>query len=94
MLSDKLVRVWKPEFISTIFPIIPVVLRPLRVGAPGSYPAGPPFSPTLLATSQKGGHLKYDNINPQEDHIIRNDLSEARTSVYIFRMERGGGVIQ
>jgi len=64
---------------------------PLRVGPAGSYPAGPPFSPALLATSQKGENLKYDNIKPQEDHIILKDLSEGRTSVYIFQ-KRGGGL--
>jgi len=30
---------------------------PLRVGAPGGYLAGPPFSLALLATSQKGRYL-------------------------------------
>jgi len=39
---------WKPEFISIIFPIIPVISEcPLQAGAPGSCTAGPPFSPVL-----------------------------------------------
>jgi len=29
-------------------------------------------------------------INPQDGHIILEDLSEGRTSMYIFRMEGGG----
>ena len=43
----------------------------------------------LLTTSQKGENLKYDNINSQEGHIILKDLSEGRTSIYIFWS--GGG---
>jgi hypothetical protein len=64
------------------------ILAPLRVGPAGSYPAGPTFSPALLATSQKGEIQKY--IKPQEDHIILKDLSEGRTNVYIFFFLGGG----
>jgi hypothetical protein len=46
--SPKFYCMWKPEFISIIFPITPVISeRPLQTGAPGSCTAGPPFSPAL-----------------------------------------------
>jgi len=39
------IRVWKPDVTTTIFP---VVLVPLQIGAPGSYPAGPPSIQSCL----------------------------------------------
>jgi hypothetical protein len=39
-----------------------------KVGTPGNYPAGPPLILALIATCQKGEHLKYYNVLRRNVH--------------------------
>ena len=62
----------KPDFTSTVFPIIPVISQlHLQVGAPGSCPAGSPLSPALVSNEgQQKVNWEIHSLNSRQNSVF------------------------
>jgi len=67
---EKFFGLWKSEFTSTTFPIIPVTSqRPLYVSAPRGCPTDPPLCPALTVGHKGKKHV--ENTHCKTLHKIR-----------------------